>query len=1394
MMNTIKTQNLLFKDGTSQQDRDLEAIHPDYVKIEGRSMKELIAEAQCLAKELRFFDKNNEFKPGIYWDSFLVENGVDYISKQPFEQKTMREEWANQLAAYVEDPESFLNDEEKLHRLSQPHVVLFLTFLKLLNHIKNQINGLTQKHLDFYFTERLGLTPKEAVPDVVNVLFELIENIDQLEIKKDTVLVAGVDEEGNELHYKTDKDTIVSQAKIAQLKNVFVDKQRLTIKDAHLTNRNTPHRGIIQMMEMALGHPNPGDPLPDLPEGVATIFELEPLIQDDDPKGLSYVTAQLFLKVQDFERILQKNQEEKNGILTDWQEVYTILDSGYKNKIKHKRQQELKELHDKEGFDTLLKHVYGNPNTGDDLPLYRGNQASLANVFEDLKSTDVNISHEASEYINEELKLKEPDFIHIVQTSSNLSDKEEDWNRIYRLLELINRQIRGISLPSPTTEKTFNVYANSDARSTAFSQYGDKDESNRFRTFGNRQPNIDQQLLPANIGFAISSPTLLLKEGKRTITTFLDFGVKNSDANAVATIFKNKKDVFDVYLSSEEQWFQPERTSLTFGNFVSGQHESEYDAKNVSFKNDNSQVVITEKEKGFNELDLGKYLFFPDRGGNKDDGHLYQITKIRSANEVDIDSIGSISKTGNTIQKFPSSQVSPNTLKVVINLLEKDLPVVTPSMNTSFNEFINSKQPSLVFSLSHHLEGLIGKQNYRSSYQKLMELVLHKVNLYVEVEGIKDIVLQNDQNTIDAKKPFEPFGFEPEIGNNFYIGNEEISQKKLSNLNLDLKWIKHPENFKEHYKNYWLVDTDNASLDESDYTIKANDDFVAQLYICENNAEKRISSLKLFPPDGEVSDTNVSELLETSGYQYHEMPKISTKGKDNVTDWDRYFKLELDPLDFQHSLYNTLFVNQAISDHDEIKKLKINKPYQPKAKSISISYTTQTSIVPEINAPNSHDTLYHIHPFGFEALIPGETSSVLPTYNDEGTLYLGITKLTTPNVFSVLFQMAEGSANPDVEKPAVQWSYLQNNEWVPLATAAILSDTTNGLVNTGIIQIKIPEDATTGGTLLSDALHWLKVSASTNITGISDTIAIQAQAISVTLANDVVAPSHFQNPLASETITETLASIPEIKSITQPYTSSKGKPAEEGTIFYKRLSERLRHKNRAITTWDYEHMVLDNFPEVYKVKCLSSTEQLGKVAIVVIPDIRKNLPFNPFAPKVAADTLLQIREFLDNHSPAYAEIAVHNPSYVQILTRCTVQFYPDYDTGFYKEKLIDELKRFLSPWAYNQDSEIRIGGSLHASVLINFIAERPYIDYVANLKLFQSEDGKTFTDVRSINNGKAIVVPSRPDTVMVSGATHFIDIVDENGYDEDSFQGINYMQIELDFEVAKDVTQSLSKS
>ncbi|UII31367.1 baseplate J/gp47 family protein [Fulvivirga ulvae] len=1405
MTDNLTPQKLLLRDGTSQQDRNNPLLDPAHVKVDDRSLEQLIVEAQRLAQELRFFDEQNQLT--ATWELFLIDDAIQYKAASPKGKELQRAQWASQLAAFVEDPDSFASDEKLMSRLSRPHSVLFITFLKLLHHVKEQLNGLTRKHLDFYFKERLALTPREAVPDVVNVLLGLAEDVDKLEVKKGTTLLAGEDEDGNPLHYAVDEDTIISRARIAQLKNVFVDKRLLAIQDIHRENADTLDRGLTRMLEAALGHPAPGDPLPILPEGVEDLIALDTLVEQDNVAAKNYVTGQLFLSVEDFKLIFQKSREESQDIPTNWQPVYDALDNAFKAKIRKRRQDKLKAIRENEGFEAMVKHVYGSPKPGDNLPLYRGGLTSFASVHKDLLNDNPAISQEATDYIFEELKLDKQHFDHIARTGEEANAKEEDWNKVYRLLELADRETRGFILPSPVREELSDIYAASDAKAHAFNEYGDDDESKRFKTFGSRQQGVALDLKPANIGLAISTPTLLLTEGRRQITVLMDFALQSDNADPISSLFSlGVERPFQIHLSSEEQWFIPPNTTFEFGDYIGREYEGTYQGQFEAISDTASDEVagnITDKKKyiksegqDFSPLDIGKYLVDLN-------GLIYQVTTVVSQEEVEVSKAGDLELSADeflqAVRKYSPQQVYLKGLKVVINLRESDVPVV-PFKAKDQVQYVDAAYPALALSLNHFLADEIGKERYMSHYHSLMDLKLNKIQLSVDVKNVKDITLQNDEGVISAKKPFEPFGTEPETGNSFYFTNKEISLKKLESLDLQMQWVKAPEDFSAYYQNYWHILKDEPVKDKDEdqgetpdfYTIKGNTDFKAEVFFHNANEDVKVGNITLFADEllddpREPHDVHMRlahNFPET--YTYRQDPNVEM-GAEEVLDWSRYFKLELSPLDFQHSIFNTLFVRQAMSDKPEIKTLIINPPYQPKLKSLHLNYSAYTDIIPDKAGAKDHDALYHMHPFGFKQLLEQENAALLPLYRNEGELFLGIADLDAPQILSVLFQMAEGSADPDVEKTVLQWSYLRNNEWVGLPSSAIISDTTNGLINTGIVRIKVPADATTGGTLMPDALHWLKIDVDKNIVGVSDTVDILAQAISATLSSETVAPSHFATPLKAETITETKKTFSEIVSVTQPFTSSKGKPAEQGNDLYKRISERLRHKNRALTMWDYEHMVLDRFPQVFKVKCLPAKEEPGRVDVVVIPDIKGTQPFNPFAPKVAADTLFEIRKHLDTHSPAHAEVVVQNPFYLQVLTRCSVKFYPGYDEEFYKAKLIEEIKRFLSPWAYNDQGDIRIGGSLNASVLINFIAERPYIDYVAHLKLFQSEDGKTFVDVRAINDGKAAVIPSRSDMVMVSAPSHEIDVLSESAFNEDSFEGINYMKVQLDFKVGEDI-------
>ena len=77
------------------------------------------------------------------------------------------------------------------------------------------------------------------------------------------------------------------------------------------------------------------------------------------------------------------------------------------------------------------------------------------------------------------------------------------------------------------------------------------------------------------------------------------------------------------------------------------------------------------------------------------------------------------------------------------------------------------------------------------------------------------------------------------------------------------------------------------------------------------------------------------------------------------------------------------------------------------------------------------------------------------------------------------------------------------------------------------------------------------------------------------------------------TISETTTPIPGLGEIDQIGYSFGGRPVEDRKSLFTRASERLRHKQRAVSPWDYERLVLEAFPNVRRMP--SSTTVLRLV-------------------------------------------------------------------------------------------------------------------------------------------------------------------------------------------------------
>ena len=387
---------------------------------------------------------------------------------------------------------------------------------------------------------------------------------------------------------------------------------------------------------------------------------------------------------------------------------------------------------------------------------------------------------------------------------------------------------------------------------------------------------------------------------------------------------------------------------------------------------------------------------------------------------------------------------------------------------------------------------------------------------------------------------------------------------------------------------------------------------------------------------------------------------------------------------------------------------------------------------------------------------------LVPTYCKGGELYIGLENIEKLQQVSLLVQVLEGTENPQVEsftgKQKVEWSVLCSNNWKKLNSNYLISNKTDNILKSGIVQFSLPVEITSDNTLLPDNLFWVKAKIHKNYDAVCKTIDIVSQAVLAKFENNENELSHLEKGLPANSISKLVQRVATVKSVAQPFNSFNGKPEESDEAYYRRISERLRHKNRAITIWDYEHIILQQFPEIHKVKCLKHTKRVvassetktsflspGNVLIVVIPDIVNKNVFDIYQPRVSKTTLNSIQKWVNKLNTLHVNSVVINPDYEEVTVELNVKFYKEYDENYYKNVLEKDITKLLSPWAFEKTAGLNFGKTLHRSQVINYIEKLDYVDYVENVKLIKGDDKS------AIN-----IAPSSPTSILVSAKSHSI--------------------------------------
>ena len=407
------------------------------------------------------------------------------------------------------------------------------------------------------------------------------------------------------------------------------------------------------------------------------------------------------------------------------------------------------------------------------------------------------------------------------------------------------------------------------------------------------------------------------------------------------------------------------------------------------------------------------------------------------------------------------------------------------------------------------------------------------------------------------------------------------------------------------------------------------------------------------------------------------------------------------------------------------------EPYTPVISGMSLDY--------QAGAKAADITLIHLYPYTgtYKQVELRLNPPLLPTFCDEGNLFLGLKDLVPGENLNLLFQLAEATSDSETDPQDVYWYYLVNNGWQPLRNKfEVLDDTTDNLTTSGIVKFSLPANIAADNTIMPKGLYWLRAGVSMNSVGVSESLAILPQAISVTFTNDPANDKlRLANPLPAGSISKLETADANIKSVNQPYDGFGGAVPELQSQYYVRVSELLRHKGRAIQKFDYERLVLQNFPQLFKAKCVNHSFSLnahlymndfpfspGYVQVAVIPDLNKLKAANSFQPRTPVSLLEQIEKFLQGRSSPFVRIRAMNPRYEAVHFCITVKLLAGKDPTFFKNQLAADIREFMAPWVVGDYYKLSFGQCVSRSDILQFLETRDYIDYILKLQMIRDDD------------------------------------------------------------------------
>ncbi len=527
-------------------------------------------------------------------------------------------------------------------------------------------------------------------------------------------------------------------------------------------------------------------------------------------------------------------------------------------------------------------------------------------------------------------------------------------------------------------------------------------------------------------------------------------------------------------------------------------------------------------------------------------------------------------------------------------------------------------------------------------------------------------------------------------------------------------------------------------------------------------------------------------------YNYQELPFDLLDAEE----WPKWYSLEFTNHDLGHNTFPYVVeyfsykngVALTTQDPTTFTPFQVLEPYTPVLQRISLNYQCDSSMSSMEQPLGNKIWFEHIAPVGRQTMDLENQHGIelLPEVDEAGYLYLGVNQVVTPGQCRIFFQVDPVDGYNMGNNPKFVWEFFANNEWHRFkrddsqgqeGEGRVLQDSTFDLLDSGIIVFHLPK-IPTGNSFNHDQRLWIRASIEKDATMVQanqDTTqlmypiysrlkGVNSQGVNVTLKSKGHPEEHYRQPLAAETISKLILPDPRIGSITQPFPSFGGKIKEQGHNLNRRASERLRHKQRLLTAWDYEHYVLETWPELHSVRAIWDAIR-SEIVLVVIPLNHDPDVLQPKAPRFLKR---EISETVSKLTLPGVKVRVEDPIYVEVQLELIVKIDPMYDIQTSVIELNDLVVDTLTPWN-KPDQEL--SKTIYLPCVAQVLEEHQAVDIIQVIRA--KRKGIKGTEYSQ-------VTPDKPTEILVPARNHKISLASVAG---DVFEGIGKWEVENDFVV-----------